>query len=53
MLNTAFVLKFTTPGKLACKVNAVFTIFALLCTIFAPSKLVSIQFIVQCFFNNI
>ena len=27
--------------------------FALLCTIFAPSKLVSIQFIVRCFFNNI
>ena len=36
MLNTAFVLKFTTPGKLACKLNAVFIIFAfdfpLVCT---------------------
>ena len=40
MLNTTFVLKFTTPGKLACKLNAVFTIFAfdfpLVCTFMHP-----------------
>ena len=36
MVNTAFVIKFTSPCKMACKLNAVFTIFAfdftLVCT---------------------